>query len=42
MNELARRKSPWLEDVRIIFLGVFGFIRQCIETCFRSAERPHE
>jgi len=39
---LVRRRSPWREDVRIVFLGIFGFVLQCIETCFGRKERPHE
>jgi hypothetical protein len=35
---VLRRRSPWLEDARIIYLGVWGFIRQSWLTLFRRDE----
>ncbi|HTQ06686.1 MAG TPA: hypothetical protein VMI54_22675 [Polyangiaceae bacterium] len=37
---VVRRRSPWLEDVRIIYLGIWGFIRQCWLTLRRHDEAP--
>lgn len=34
MNRELARKSPWRDDLRIVFLGVLGFFFQCLKTCF--------
>jgi len=38
LKAVVRRRSPWLEDVRIIVLGVWGFIRQSWLTLFHHDE----
>ncbi len=35
---LVRRRSPWLEDVRIVYLGIWGFVWQCWLTLIRNHE----
>lgn len=35
MTALVRRRSPWLDDVRILYLGIWGFIRQSWLTLVR-------
>jgi hypothetical protein len=42
-QELARRtRSPLLGDLRIISLGIWGFLLQCLKSCGRTAKGPHE
>jgi hypothetical protein len=38
---LARRRSSLLGDVAIIFLGTWGFLRQCLRAML-TKERSHE
>jgi hypothetical protein len=39
---MARARSLLLADLRIILLGSWGFIRQCLESWARTGKRPHE
>jgi hypothetical protein len=34
MSEPLARRSAWLDDWRIIYRGIVGFILQCLKTCF--------
>ena len=36
--EMVPRRSPWLEDVRIVVFGLWGFVRQCWLTLRRREE----
>ena len=40
-DEAARTRSSVLGDLKIIVLGVWGFIRQCLRT-LSAKGRPHE
>jgi hypothetical protein len=40
MSRALARKSPWRDDVRIVYLGVWGFLLQCLKTCFGGRREP--
>jgi hypothetical protein len=33
-----RSRAPFLGDLRILLLGIWGFVRQCLLTCGRTGE----
>jgi hypothetical protein len=37
-----RSRAPLLGDLRILILGIWGFVRQCLLTFGRTAKRRHE
>jgi hypothetical protein len=39
---MAHARSSLLADLRIILLGTWGFLRQCLKTVGRTAKGPHE
>jgi hypothetical protein len=39
--ERPRRRSPWLEDVRILVLGTWGFLLQSFRSWLERAKEPH-
>jgi hypothetical protein len=38
----TRTRSSLLGDLRIFWLGVWGFLLQCLKSCGRTAKGPHE
>jgi hypothetical protein len=37
-----RSRAPLLGDLRILFLGIWGFLRQCVLTFGRTAKEAKE
>jgi hypothetical protein len=43
LSEATRRsRAPLWADLRILVLGIWGFVRQCLKSCGRTAKQPHE
>jgi len=39
---VRRVRSPLLADLGILFFGFWGFLRQCLKSCGRSAKGQYE
>ncbi len=42
MKQELARKSPWREDLRIVYRGVWAFLLQCLKTCFGGRREPEQ